>query len=116
MPGARHRDAGALERLSPKSLESTNPSAAPARRIVVGGGSTSSSQAHSGPQVSVPRETLIVASKLKDYIRARSEMNTAASVMDALSEIVRLRCDEAIDRARREGRKTVLDRDFKNNT
>jgi histone H3/H4 len=28
------------------------------------------------------------------------------------SEIVRQRCNDAIDRARAEGRKTVMDRDF----
>ncbi len=61
----------------------------------------------------VPKDILIVASKLKDYIRARSDMNTSASVMDILSDIVRIECDRAIESARREGRKTVLDRDFK---
>ena len=54
-----------------------------------------------------------MASKLKDYIHARSEMNTSASVMEVLSDIVRRACDDAIDQARKEGRKTVLDRDFK---
>jgi histone H3/H4 len=39
-------------------------------------------------------------------------MNTSASVMDVLSDYVRVLCDRAIDNARSEGRKTVLDRDF----
>ena len=60
----------------------------------------------------VPREVLVVASKLKNYIRARSGMNTAANVMDALSERVREMCDAAIEAARSDGRKTVKDRDF----
>jgi len=59
-----------------------------------------------------PRETLVVASKLKNYIRAKSGMNTAANVMDALSERVRELCDQAIENARGDGRKTVRDRDF----
>ena len=57
-------------------------------------------------------EVLIVASKLKNYIRAKSGMNTSASVMDALSAKVRQLCDQAIENAKREGRKTVMDRDF----
>ena len=32
--------------------------------------------------------------------------------MDVLSDYVRVLCDRAIDSARAEGRKTVLDRDF----
>lgn len=55
---------------------------------------------------------LVVVSKLKNYIRAKSEMNTAASVAPKLSEIVQTLCDQAIERARSDGRKTVMDRDF----
>ncbi len=57
-------------------------------------------------------EVLVVASKLKNYIRAKSGMNTSGAVMSALSEKVRQLCDQAIDNAKREGRKTVMDRDF----
>ena len=55
---------------------------------------------------------LIVASKLKQYIRARADMNTSDSVMEVLSRRVRALCDDAIARARADGRKTVMDRDF----
>lgn len=57
-------------------------------------------------------EVLVVASKLKNYIKAKSGMNTSASVLDALSEKLRHLCDQAIENAKREGRKTVMDRDF----
>lgn len=57
-------------------------------------------------------EVLVVASKLKNYIRAKSGMNTSAAVMDALSGKIRELCDRAIETARGEGRKTVMDRDF----
>lgn len=57
-------------------------------------------------------EVLVVASKLKTYIREKSGMNTSAAVLDALSAKVRALCDQAIDNAKREGRKTVMDRDF----
>lgn len=58
------------------------------------------------------KEVLVVASKLKNYIRTHSGMNTSASVMDAISEKVRKLCDQAIENAKRDGRKTVMDRDF----
>ncbi len=57
-------------------------------------------------------EVLVVASKVKSYIRARSSMNTSATVLDALSNKIRGLCDEAIERAKTDGRKTVMDRDF----
>lgn len=59
-----------------------------------------------------PQEVLIIASRLKEYIQARSDFNTSASVMDVLSAHVRILCDRAIDQAKADGRKTVLDRDF----
>jgi histone H3/H4 len=58
------------------------------------------------------KEVLIVASKLKNYIRAKSGMNTSAAVVDVLSDKVRELCDQAVEAAKRDGRKTVMDRDF----
>lgn len=55
---------------------------------------------------------LVVVSKLKNYIRAKSEMNTAGSVAPKLSSIIQELCDQAIENARKDGRKTVMDRDF----
>ena len=57
-------------------------------------------------------ETLVVASKVKNYIRAKSGMNTSAAVMDMLSSKVRMLCDQAVENAKSDGRKTVMDRDF----
>lgn len=105
LPGARHKDAAAIEARAP-SLEQAQTSAKAAegtRRIVSGAPSTGSS---------VPKDILIVASKLKDYIRARADMNTSAEVMEVLSNKVRSLCDQAIEQARRDGRKTVMARDF----
>jgi len=56
-------------------------------------------------------EVLVVASKVKAYIKEKADMNTSASVMEALSEKVRQICDQAIENARSDGRKTVKDRD-----
>jgi histone H3/H4 len=57
-------------------------------------------------------EVLVVASKVKSYIKEKSEMNTSAAVMQALSDRIRQLVDQAIERARQDGRKTVMDRDF----
>jgi histone H3/H4 len=76
----------------------------PRRRIIA-------SKPSSSPATS--KEILIVASKLKAYVKERADMNTSASVMDVLSDKVRRLCDDAIDEARAQGRKTVLDRDFR---
>ena len=58
------------------------------------------------------KEVLVVASKVKSYIREKSQMNTSAAVMEVLSEKVRALCDQAIENANRDGRKTVKDRDI----
>jgi len=56
-------------------------------------------------------EVLVVASKVKAYIKGKSSMNTSGSVMQALSEKVRNACDQAVENAQKDGRKTVMDRD-----
>jgi len=58
------------------------------------------------------KEVLVVASKVKGLIRESSGMNTSAAVMDILSEKVRSLCLQAVEKAKQEGRKTVMDRDF----
>jgi len=58
------------------------------------------------------KDVLIVASKLKKYIREKSGMSCSADVLEALSDMVRIQANDAIDRARADGRKTVKGRDF----
>lgn len=62
-------------------------------------------------EADLPQDILIVASKLKKYVKARSEFNTSDNVLSVLSDHVRSVCVEAIKNAARDGRKTVLDRD-----
>jgi hypothetical protein len=57
-------------------------------------------------------EVLVVASKIKNYIKTHGDMKTSAGVLDSLSDRLRAMCDQAIESARSDGRKTVLDRDF----
>lgn len=112
LPGARHKSAGAIEKFSPHTAElASDPQPIPTektpQRILIRQGPSSGP-----PGVHAPQEVLIIASRLKEYISARSEFNTSAAVMDVLSDHVRELCDRAIDEARKEGRKTVLERDF----
>jgi len=110
LPAARHKDAAAIEMKAPLTPDAGVPRD-PTRKIIpatssgtMGGASASSA--------SVTREVLIIASRLKEYVSARSEMNTSGGVVEVLSDHVRVICDRAIDNARADGRKTVMERDF----
>lgn len=57
------------------------------------------------------KEVLVVASKVKAYIKAAG-LATAAASIDVLSDKVREICDKAIENAKNDKRKTVKDRDI----
>ena len=115
LPEARHRDAWAEERSAPTATEwqrqreederaseaAEERVEAPRRRIV-----------SSDAADELPKDVLVVMSKLKAYVRARSGMNTSDTVSGILYDHLRKLCNEAIRNAARDGRKTVLDRDF----
>jgi hypothetical protein len=110
LPAARHKDAGAVERTAPTAQESSTDHQRSSVRVLAVNTLT---QAKTGPvSKQTPKETLVIASRLKDYIAARSEFNTSGGVMDVLSDHLRILCDRAIENARADGRKTVMDRDF----
>ena len=101
LPEARHREAWAEEKRAPTAPDSSEEP----RRVVVA--------PPSAPAPAVAeREVLVVVSKLKAYVKARSGMNTSDGVVDVLSDHLRRLCDLAAENAARDGRKTVLDRDF----
>jgi hypothetical protein len=111
VPGARHRDAWAEPARAPSASELAAAQAEPpkpettvATRRKVAGATSSDDQ--------FPQEVLVVVSKLKAYIRARSGMNTSDGVTGVLSAHLRSLCVEAIRVAAQDERKTVLDRDF----
>jgi histone H3/H4 len=60
----------------------------------------------------LPKDVLVVVSKLKAYVKARSGMSTSDGAVDVLSQHLRKLCDKAIRHAGTAGRKTVMDRDF----
>jgi histone H3/H4 len=57
-------------------------------------------------------EVLVVASKVKKFIKDKSGMNTSSTVMEALTKVVARECEKAIEAAKNDKRKTVMDRDF----
>ena len=121
----RHRESWSEERRSPTRAEwereqaeerakagaaqssengaAVAPAREPQRRIVAGPPPTDKN---------LDKEVLVVVSKLKAYVRARADMNTSDHVAELLSDRLRTLCDEAIRRAKKEGRKTLMDRDF----
>jgi hypothetical protein len=64
------------------------------------------------PGDDLPKDVLIVVSKLKAYVKAQSGMSTSDGVMEVLSKHLRRLCDQAAQHAGTAGRKTVMDRDF----
>ena len=58
------------------------------------------------------KEVIVVVSKLKNYVRSVSGMNTAGNVPPKVSDLIRSLCDQAIEKAKGDGRKTLMDRDF----
>lgn len=124
LPVARHREAWAVEETAPATPASeaeantdsrrpASPSASAERprgqRRIVRPEAQATSRGSRAEEV--PREVLIIASRLKDFVRARSGFNTSDRVLEPLSDIVRSVCEEAIRNAERDGRRTVLDRD-----
>lgn len=109
-PVMNHKSSWAEENRSPRKenfiAAASSTEAIPRRILVQSKSSTPSSEALESDEI------LIVASKLKAYIKEKYDMNTAASVMEALSREVRRLSDRACEKARSEGRKTVMDRDY----
>lgn len=57
-------------------------------------------------------DKMVVASKVKSYIKQKAGLNTSAAVVEPLSRSIQEQCDRAIENAQRANRKTVLERDF----
>jgi len=128
VPLMNHRSAWAEERRSPAapqpSAASTlpriggKPSALPPRRPAPRA-ATPAPSGSTRRRIIRPQETdedkeiLIVASRLKKYIKEQSDMSTSADALEALSDIVRRECRMAIQEAKVSGRRTVKGRDFR---
>lgn len=55
---------------------------------------------------------MVVVSNVKKYIKQNDEMHTSEAVIAILDQEVREMLDVAIDKAKRDGRKTVMVRDL----
>ena len=111
LPIVRHRESWSLEKRAPTEKQWRLSEEADGER----GPEQVNSRTIEGETMDsrdLEKEILVVASKLKAYIRAKSDMNTSQEVMDTLSDRLRNLCDDAILRARQDGRKTVMSRDF----
>lgn len=136
LPMMRHREAWAVEEVAPTKEEwarmqaedgddaprgsaparaPEKPAPAPAPTVLrrEGGDGARRIAVPAAPAAAPgPKEVLVIASRLKEYIRQRYGMNTSDGVLEPLSDQLRSLCDRAVMHARDDGRKTVLDRDF----
>lgn len=133
LPLMRHREAWAVEETAPtraqwqaqerpkekpaqrptrevsRPVDEPPPGAVPRRRIRVG---SAPKPAATRPSAKGSDDVLVVVSRFKAYVRERFGMNTSDAVMEVLSDHLRGICHRAVDNARNDGRKTVMDRDF----
>lgn len=111
LPVMNHRSAWSEEKKAPSGGGAeAAPSAPRAARSATKGEAGTMDSAQPATK---DNEILVVVSKMKAYIREKSGMNTSADVMEVLSDKLRNLADEGIIRARQDGRKTVMARDFR---
>jgi hypothetical protein len=111
----RHREAWAEPATAPTKAEYGREQAASLLRESSNkehGMSDESNQQPPAPSDESPRDVLVVVSKLKAYIKSTRGMNTSDGVISVISDQIRKLCDQAAANAQRDGRKTVMDRDF----
>ena len=119
LPVARHRESWAEEKRAPSqadaaAAEASGESAARKPRRIIAKPSKAASPAPAPGADAPTKEVLIVASRLKEYVRASAGYKTSDRVLGPLSDIVREIAEQAIKNARADGRMTVLDRDIPN--
>lgn len=103
-----HKNAGADEYKAPsKQLWQEQQSTEPRVKII-----RNHSKVTTHSQSTNEDDILIVASKLKSFVKESSGLNTSADVLNQLSVIVRDLSTKAILNARKDGRKTLMARDF----
>lgn len=118
VPVMNHRDAWCTERVAPSrdAYDAESNSSKKVKNAAPPSAIAKNEQASLGmPSKSRPSgdtEILVIASKVKDYIRRTSGMNTSASVLRHLSHAIRRLADAGIQEADLAGRSTVLERDI----
>ena len=108
----KHRSCFAEEAIAPRgddfltkesSDENTMIEERPSRRIIC---------SHQPTSVQHNVDTLVVVSKVKQFIKDESELNTSQCAIDALTQKVVQACLDGIVRAKEAGRKTLMGRDI----
>lgn len=113
VPDARHRDAWAEEETAPSGPgddEGTEERAI-RRKVVSGAKPPSVSMPTDTILDDLPKDVLVVMSKVKAFVKAHSDLRTSDGVSDPLSDHLRHVCEKAIRSARANERSTVLARD-----
>jgi len=122
LPMMRHREAWAESVTAPtrvdwerQQAEEAEGAAAKVEERTVNDetAKTNETEAHAHAGGESANEVLVVVSKLKAYIKAKSGMNTSDGIVPVLSDYLRRIADQAIENAKSDGRKTVLDRDVR---
>lgn len=107
-----HKSAGADEYHSPSKEEAElEESKAGKVRIVKGVNANKPSSTINN--IGLPHDILVVVSKYKAFVKAAGDLNTSGDVADVLSDLLREKTKDAIQNAKREGRKTLMGKDFK---
>jgi len=105
-----HKSGWCEDQISPKN--DNNANTGDGKRIIVTPQKNVAITSADGQKLSNETDILIVASKLKQYIKDKHDLNTSADVMEELSVIVRKLADRAAIKAKSENRKTLMQRDF----
>jgi len=108
---ARHRDAGAEETRAPTRTAWEKEQEEEEERNAAAGGGAAAAPELRKVAGAASLDTLVVASRLKDYVRDRAGMSTSDRVLGVLSDHLRSLMDAAILVAGKDGRRTVMDRD-----
>ncbi|MDR3608635.1 MAG: hypothetical protein P4M08_14830 [Oligoflexia bacterium] len=110
IPMMNHRDAGAFEKRSPTEGQFRAQQSA---AVAPAAPADSPTPARPAAPTDTDQEILTVVSKVKAYVREKSAMNTSDAVMNRLSNHIRRWAMDAIQKAKQDGRETVMDRDFR---
>lgn len=116
----RHREAYAEEAVAPSKEEyaqassresESDDSGRPKRRIIVEQ-PRYAKEAAAGSSTRRDVDTLVVVSKVKQFVRSEAGLNTSQCAIDALTQKVVQACLSGIERAKEAERKTLMGRDL----
>ena len=105
-----HKSAWAEDFISPSQAEAKKLEASESQVRIVR--QKQSSDVGFSSNVSSSNEILVVVSKLKQFVKEQAGLNTSADVSEVLSDFIREECLSAVYQAKKDGRKTLMGKDF----